>query len=56
MQGYIHQKKAKQYYKEHKMHIIFNAPYHSEFNPIENVLDNFKKLNLIEIKINHTKI
>jgi len=30
-------KKAKELYKKNKMHIIFNAPYHSEFNPIEYV-------------------
>ena len=30
-------KKAKKCYKKNQMHIIFNAPYHSEFNPIENV-------------------
>jgi len=30
-------KKAKKCYKKNGMHIIFNAPYHSEFNPIENV-------------------
>ena len=28
-------KKAKELYKKNKMHVIFNAPYHSEFNPIE---------------------
>ena len=34
----IHQSKmAKKLYKKNKMHIIFNAPYHSEFNPIEYV-------------------
>ena len=30
-------KKAKELYKKNNMHIIFNAPYHSEFNPIEYV-------------------
>ena len=30
-------KKTKECYKKNNMHIIFNAPYHSECNPIENV-------------------
>ena len=34
-------KKAKELYKKNKMHIIFNVHYtHSEFNPIEYVLNN----------------
>lgn len=32
-----HSKIAKKLYKKNKMHIIYNAPYHSEFNPIEYV-------------------
>ena len=37
MQSIHTSKKAKELYKKNKMHIIFNAPYHSEFNPIEYV-------------------
>ena len=34
----IHNSKlAKDLYRINKMHIIFNAPYHSEFNPIKYV-------------------
>ena len=42
-------KKAKELYKKNNMHIIFNTPYHSEFNPIEYVfsmLRNYLNRNL----------
>ena len=32
------------YLKEKKMHILYNAPYHSELNPIEYVFSLLKKI------------
>lgn len=44
-------KKTKQFYKDDKVHIIFNAPYQSKFNPIEMVFSLLrKKLNKSIVK------
>jgi transposase len=36
-------KKTKNFFKEKKIHIIFNAPYQSKFNPIEMVFSLLRK-------------
>ncbi len=44
-------KKTKQFYKDNKVHVIFNAPYQSKFNPIEMVFSLLrKKLNKSIVK------
>ena len=46
-----HSKKFKSYLLESKMDIVYNAPYHYEFNPIENVFSILRnKLNRSENK------
>ena len=46
-----HSKKFKNYVLEYNMNIVYNAPYHSEFNPIENVFSILRnKLNRSENK------
>ena len=48
----IHRSKLfKKFIKDNKLKIVYNAPYHSEFNPIENVFSLFRnKLNRNETK------
>ena len=45
-------KELRKYYKDEKMHVIYNVPYHSEKNPIENVFSCLK--NQINRTINDT--
>lgn len=35
-------KELRKYYKDEKMHVLYNVPYHSETNPIENVFSCLK--------------
>ena len=48
----IHKSKIfKQFTKDNKINVVYNAPYHSETNPIENVFSIFRnKLNRNETK------
>ena len=46
-------KKTHEFYKKNKIHIVFNAPYQSKFNPIEMVFSLLrKKLNKKIVKSN----
>ena len=45
-------KKINSYVKENKLNILYNAPYHSETNPIENIFSMFR--NKINRKTNNT--
>ena len=46
-------KKTHKFYKKNKIHIVFNAPYQSKFNPIEMVFSLLrKKLNKKIVKSN----
>ena len=45
-------KELRKYYKDEKMHVIYNVPYHSETNPIENVFSCLK--NQINRTVNDT--
>jgi transposase len=47
----IFSKAALKYIEDNKLNVVYNAPYHSEFNPIENVFSLFRnKLNRNETK------
>ena len=43
----------KEYYKNNKLNVVYNAPYLSKFNPIENVFSLLRKH--IQKGINNTK-
>lgn len=50
----VHRSKIfKEYYNEFKLNIVYNAPYLSKFNPIENVFSLLRKY--IQKGINNTK-